>query len=60
MKTNCYSIIENELKKGPRTEAKLIEKCTNEGFAERGAKVALTRGSNSGLFQKLESGSYSA
>lgn len=57
---NCYTIIETELKKGPRTESKLIEKCEAEGFAARGAKVALTRGTNAGRFQKTESGSYAA
>jgi DNA-binding transcriptional regulator PaaX len=54
----CYTIIEAELKKGTRTEAKLIEKCEEIGFNERGIKVALTRGSNSGRFVKYENGSY--
>lgn len=56
--TNCYSVIEAELKKGTRTEAKLIEKCTELGYAERGVKVALTRGSNAGRFTKFDNGSF--
>jgi hypothetical protein len=50
-KVNCYSVIEAELSKGPRTEGTLINKCVEAGFAERGAKVALTRGGNAGTFR---------
>ncbi len=56
---NCYSVIEAQLAKGPRTETKLIDKCVEEGFAERGAKVALTRGANAGKFSRSETGVYS-
>lgn len=51
---NCYSVIETELKKGPRLEATLIDKCSEAGFEPRGARVALTRGSNAGRFIKGE------
>lgn len=57
-KVTCYTLIEAELKKGPRTEAKLIEKCEAEGFAARGVRVALTRGTNAGRFDKTDTGSY--
>jgi len=56
---NCYSVIEAELKKGPRTEATLVSKCEDAGFDSRGARVALTRGANSGRFSKTSTGSYS-
>jgi DNA-binding transcriptional regulator PaaX len=46
----CYSVIEQELAKGPRTEATLIAKCEEYGFDARGVRVALTRGSNAGRF----------
>jgi DNA-binding transcriptional regulator PaaX len=59
-KVNVYTIVEDILKNGAaRTEAKLIEKCSEYGFAERGVKVALTRGANTGRFVKSENGSYS-
>lgn len=51
---NCNSVIETELKKGPRLEATLIEKCEEAGFAARGARVALTRGANNGRFVRAE------
>jgi hypothetical protein len=51
---NCYSLIESELAKGARTEAKLVEKCEADGFAARGARVALTRGANEGRFRVEE------
>lgn len=57
---NCYSVIETELKKGPRTGDTLVAKCEEAGFDSRGAKVALTRGYNEGRFTKTESGSYKA
>lgn len=51
-------IIADELAKGPRTEEKLIEKCSAIGYAARGVRVALTRGVNSGDFKQTNTGSY--
>ena len=54
MSTPAYTIIQAELAKGERTQARLIAKLAEAGVSERGAKIALTRGFNSGLFKCAE------